>query len=83
MGYRRNGHIEPKLQWAINTQKNQIANRLTKVDNKNFSPDGIDVAGSNISAHAQPFGIYHTARAIKDTYKMQKILVLLNVLTTK
>lgn len=65
MGYRRNGHIEPKLQWAINTQKNQIANRLTKVDNKNFSPDGIDVAGSNISAHAQPFGIYHTARAIK------------------
>ena len=65
MGYRRNGHIEPKLQWAINTQKDQIANRLKKVDNQDFSPDGIKVAGSNISEHTIPGGIYHTARAIK------------------
>lgn len=61
MGYRRNGHIEPKLQWAINTQKDQIADRLQKVDNNNFAIEGID---TNL-ANRQPSGIYHTARAIK------------------
>ena len=65
MGYRRNGHIEPKLQWAINTQKDQIAERLNKIDNHDFKFEGADIAGGIPSQHTMPNGLYHTARAIK------------------